>query len=450
MTMSRLSRYGRFTVITGCIWFQIIIFSQIASANAMIMGIRHWSSPSSARVVLDLPEAVAFETFCLDGPPRVVVDLEGVSGSKAPEVIIIRGTLVDQIRLGRYSPRVMRLVLDLKQTGLKYDAFLLPPTHGRLFRLVIDIENPEMTRRFKEERQAVQKTKAGGTRVVVVDPGHGGEDPGGMGRRGTKEKDVVLAIAKVFKERLDLLPDMQACLTRNGDYFLSLRNRLEIAQDYGGGLFVSIHTDASPRRRLRGASVYCLSYEGATDEAARILAERENAADLVGGVRLNQDRNLNAILLDLAQTQTINESLNLGGIVLQEFKKVHRLKFTSPRQAGFGVLKAPDIPSVLVEVGFISNPTEERLLMNSGFHHSVARSLENAIRQFLCQQKWFAPNQSTPRFCQETPQRIHVVQPGQNLSRIASLYHTTIREIQKLNKIKDASRIYPGQKILVP
>jgi len=448
--MSPVSNYGKCSVIVGWIWIYLMISWHIASAKPVIMGIRDWSSPSSTRVVLDLSEEVTFKTFLLLHPPRFVVDIHGIPLFKAPEVMTIRSTLVERVRLARHPAQVVRLVLDLKETGLEHDAFLLPPMGGRFFRLVIDVESPELAKRMTEERRALQREKSGKTRVVVIDPGHGGEDPGGVGPRGTKEKDVVLAIAKILQKRLNRLPDMRASLTRTGDYYLSLRKRVEIAQDYGTDLFVSIHVDASESRKIRGASVYCLSHKGATDEAARILAERENAADFVGGVRVNEDRTLNAILLDLAQTQTINDSLNLGGIVLREFEKGRRLKFLTPRQAGFGVLKAPDIPSVLIEVGFISNPKEERLLRSSGFHVRVARSLENSIRRFLCQQKWVAPTQWAPGFCEDAHYTVHVVQPGQNLSRIASSYHTTIREIQKINKIKDVSRIYPGQKLLVP
>jgi N-acetylmuramoyl-L-alanine amidase len=450
MPMSRPSNYWKCIAVLGGIWVHSITSCPIAWAEPVIMGLRHWSSPTSARVVLDLSEEVAFKTFPLFLPPRVVTDIHGISVSKAPEVIRISSPLVDRIRLARHSPEVVRLVLDLKETGLEHESFLLPPMYGYPFRLVIDVKSPEMARRMKEARHAVQKEKRGGAFVVVIDPGHGGEDPGAIGPSGTREKDVVLDVARIFQNCLNKNTGIRAFLTRTGDYYVGLEKRVEIAQDYGADLFISIHADAALNRRLTGASVYCLSLKGATDEAARILAEKENASDFMGGLSLVEDPDVNAILLDLMQTQTINDSLGWGRIALQELKAVQRLRFPTARQAGFRVLKAPDFPSILVEVAYISNPREEKLLGASTFHEQIARALEISTYRFLCQQESIHPNRLELRFCNETRPRTHLVQRGQSLFQIASLYDTTVGEIQKLNRIKDASRIYPGQKLLVP
>jgi N-acetylmuramoyl-L-alanine amidase len=307
-----------------------------------------------------------------------------------------------------------------------------------------------MARKMKEQRHAVQKAKRGKAYVVVIDPGHGGEAPGAIGAKGTKEKDVVLAIAKILERHLNRKTGVQAFLTRTGDYYVGLETRVEIAQDYGADLFISIHADAALNRRLAGASVYCLSLKGATDEAARILAEKENASDLMGALPLVEDPDVNAILLDLMQTQTINDSLGWGNLALLELKAVHRLRFSVARQAGFRVLKAPEFPSMLVEVAYISNPREEKLLRSQAFHKRIARGLEVSIYRFLCQQDQIRPTRLDVRFCEETTPRTHVVTLGQSLFQIASLYDTTVGEIQRLNKIKDVSRIYPGQKLLVP
>jgi N-acetylmuramoyl-L-alanine amidase len=401
-------------------------------------------------VVLDLSDEPKFETFFLADPPRLVTDVYHIPESQEPQQIATHNNVLHRIRLASHSPGTIRLVLDLKNDRLQHDVFVLEPMYGRPFRLVIDVKSPELEERAKEERRAIQQAKAHKTCVVVIDPGHGGEDPGAIGPAKTREKDVVLSVSRTLQERLNSLPDMRAFLTRTGDYYVGLKERTKIAQEYGADLFVSIHTDASRTRGSQGASVYCLSFKGATDEAARILAERENAADFVGGVRLDEEETLNAILLDLMQTQTINDSLDFAGIVLEEISDVQNLKFNRPRQAGFWVLKAPDIPSVLIELGYISNPREERMLRTSAFRLQATLVMENAIRHFLCQQKSMNSDQLTPEFCSMSGPRIHIVERGQSLSRIASLYHTNIQRIQSLNRIKNPSRIYPGQKLIIP
>jgi N-acetylmuramoyl-L-alanine amidase len=340
--------------------------------------------------------------------------------------------------------------LHLKSADIHYRAFTLGPMNDRPFRVVVDVESPKIGKRIKEKRQTVGKQKVGEDRVVVIDPGHGGEDPGAIGPTGTKEKDVVFAVAKALRRRLDRRPGLRAFLTRTGDYFLGLRERVQIAQDYGADLFLSIHADASRNKNIHGASVYCLSTRGATDEAARILAEKENAADLIGGVQLNRDHDLNTILLDLVQTQTINDGLRFGGMVLEEMEKTHRIKFTMPRQAGFRVLKAPDIPSILVELGFLTNPQDEKSLKSSAFQKQLAHTLEASACRFLCEPGPANPEHFRLAFCGDPTLRAHVVQPGQNLSQIAALYHTSVRKIQRHNKLTDVSRIYPGQKIMIP
>ncbi|NIQ39598.1 MAG: AMIN domain-containing protein [Proteobacteria bacterium] len=448
--MVRLSGHTKRIMIMGLISFLGMMTCRATRAEPVVLGIRYWSSPSSTRIVLDLSGEFEFTTFALPGPPRVVIDLSDVSVPKSRQTIPVGSALVDQIRLARHSPRVVRIVLDLKKPGLSHNAFGLPPMYGRSFRLVIDVESLKIAREMREARHAVQSEKVGGAYVVVVDPGHGGEDPGAIGPGKTQEKHVALAIARMIQKRLNQRPGVRTFLTRTGDYYVGLRQRVGIAQDYGADLFLSIHADASPSRKPIGASVYCLSTKGATDEAARILAERENAADFLGGIRLNDDDTLNAILIDLVQTQTINDSLKFGESVLKEFRKVRRLRYSTPRQAGFEVLKAPEIPSALVEVGFISNPKEERILRSSSRQDLIAGSLENSIRRFLCQQESAPESQLASDFCQSSDYKVHVVKPGQSLSKIASLYRTTIREIQQINKIRDTSRIYPGQKLLIP
>jgi N-acetylmuramoyl-L-alanine amidase len=450
MPGSRISAHLRFLVIVVSISYQLLVLPTVAKAYPRIIDIRHWSGPASTRVIVDLSGEARFQTSLLSQPPRLVTEIHGTWSSGGTEMKAAGSRLVDRIRLKKKSSRVAQLVLDLKDSELNYDVFLIKPMKNQSFRLVIDLESPKLVRMMREKRRDVQTSKRSTTRVVVIDPGHGGEDPGAIGPKGAREKNVVLSIAKTLQKRLALQPGMEVYLTRTGDYFISLRKRIEIAQDYGADLFLSIHTDGSRFRGPRGASVYCLSSDGATDEAARILAEKENAADLAAGIRLDDDQTVSAILLDLVQTHTIDESLHMGSVILGELRQVNRLKFTKPRQAGFRVLRAPDIPSVLIEVGFITNPNEEKLLQKPSFHGTVALALENSVRRFFCETRPLDSRQVAQGFCEQLQSKVHIVKPGQNLSNIASLYRTSVREIQRANSIKNASRIFPGQKIRIP
>jgi N-acetylmuramoyl-L-alanine amidase len=401
-------------------------------------------------VVVELSEETTFRSRPPANPSQLVIELRGSLPEAGDSSLKIQDGLVQQALLSRNGGDGLLLSLELKGPATKHNVFVLPRVDGRPHRLVVDVESQETGLRIQEERRAVQREKGGKGRVVVIDPGHGGEDPGALGVRGSMEKDVVLSIAKVLQARLNQTAGTRAFLTRNGDYFLPLRQRVEIAKDYGADLFLSIHADASHNRSTRGASVYCLSLSGATDEASRILAEKENASDLIGGAKLSGDHNLNSILLDLVQTKTVNDSLKWGSMVLGALGKVQEIKFPNPRQAGFRVLKAPDVPSVLVEVGFVTHPEEERVMKTADFHERVAQALDSAVHRFLgvetSVQTVAAPRVSQPL----SKKKEHVVKPGQNLSNIAMLYHTSVRELRSLNDLRDASHIRPGQRLLVP
>jgi|YNPNPStandDraft_1061719.scaffolds.fasta_scaffold00450_23 N-acetylmuramoyl-L-alanine amidase len=435
--------------ISGLVWHFAV---SEARGAPKILALRHWSAPMCTRVVVDLSGETEFRASSSTRPPLVTVEVKGSITEGMGRVFPIQDMLVSQARLTADPPHGVRIALELKKEGLVYHAFLLPRVEDRPVRLVIDVENPILGQQIQEERRTVQRDKAGKSRVrvVVIDPGHGGEDPGAIGPKGTMEKDVVLSIARALHRRLCQAPGVRAFLTRDGDYFLDLRQRVRVAQEYGADLFMSIHADASPNPGTRGASVYCLSLKGATDEAARILAERENASDLVGGVRLSGDQDLSTILLDMVQTQTINDSLKCGGIVLREIGNVQAVKFSAPRQAGFRVLKAPDTPSILVEVGFITNWEEEALLRNPSFQDRVAHSLERSALLFLGQQSPEPPSRPAHVDGPKPKQRTHVVRRGESLSQIAGLYNTSVGEIKRANQMKDLSRIQPGQRLLIP
>ena len=450
--MQPMSDFKRKTVLAVLFFMGIVAFAHTpcAYAKTTVMRIRHWSAPSSTRIVLDMTDKASYSVFSLDNPPRIVVDLQDAVCNRDKQTVAINDEHIRRVRLANRPPNAARLVLDLSNARLTHKTFALAAMDGQPHRLVFDIKNPKKDQQIQKERRSVQRKKSNRTRVVVIDAGHGGMDPGAVGPKGTKEKDVVLAISKKLHNRLSKIRGIKAFLTRDGDYFIELAKRVEIAQQYGADLFISIHADASRNRKVHGASVYCLSLRGATDAAARFLADRENAADQVGGVHLNGDKNLNSILLDLVQTQTINDSLKWGGLVLKEVEGIQKIKFSMPRQAGFRVLKAPDVPSILVETGFISNYTDERRLKSTAFQNKMASALESAVLRFLCSQAQGSPDEMAMGFCSEPERRAHVVESGQNLTQIATLYRTSIGAIRRANNLRNASVIYPGQELMIP
>jgi N-acetylmuramoyl-L-alanine amidase len=351
-------------------------------------------------------------------PDRVVVDLEQVALTpeleKLSDKIDGADPYIRTVRIGRYKPGVLRLVLDLK-TEATPQAFVLKPVGNYGHRLVLDVYPvipPDPLMAFLNEnvtggRQAdvtgdnnpninvdtqarsvtaSKKNKPGVTRLITVaiDPGHGGEDPGAISRSGTHEKHITLAIAKKLKAKIDKEPNMRAALTRDGDYFISLPMRLVKARQLHADLFVSVHADAFIKPHARGSSVFALSERGATSAAARWLAKKENEADLIGGVNLDiKDPYLKQTLLDLSQTATISDSLKLGREVLSEIGDVNHLHKSDVEQAGFAVLKSPDIPSILVETAFISNPDEEKKLKDHAYQDKLADAILAGIKRYF-------------------------------------------------------------------
>ena len=433
-----------------CMGVLLLSAAPAVRGEPRLLNIRHWSAPSCTRVMVDFSDPVAFQIPSASQPSQIVVDVQGSRLVGGERVLNVQDGLVQRVRLAQHPSQGLRVILELKRSGTSHNVFLLPRVDDRPHRLVIDVESAALGQRMQEERRTVQKETGGKARIVVIDPGHGGEDPGALGHRGAVEKDVVLSIAKALQRRLNQAHGIRAFLTRNGDYFLGLKQRAEIAQDYGADLFMSVHADSSPNKGTRGASLYCLSLKGATDEAARILAEKENASDSVGGMLSNNDQDLNTILLDLVQTQTVNDSLKLGEGVLTEVGRVHLVKFSTPRQAGFRVLKAPNIPSVLVEVGFLSNPEEESLLKSNAFQERMAQALEASATRFLSQHGPLKAAPAAQKPAGSPKPKTHVVKTGQSLSQIAALYRTSIIELKRANDLKDASQIRPGQRILIP
>jgi N-acetylmuramoyl-L-alanine amidase len=382
----------------------------MAAANRppSVRAVRVWPAADYTRVTIELSASLKFSHFMIKDPERLVVDLEGIEFTSVLESLSDKISADDPniklLRAGRFKPDVVRLVMELKN-AVRPQVFELPPVGNYGHRLVLDVyplEPPDPlmlllelgeTGEKRGEEAAKETAKAGkqpGKAVVdrlvtiTLDPGHGGEDPGAIGRGGSYEKNVTLAIAKRLKAKIDKEPNMRAVLTRNTDFFVPLRTRVQKARRTRSDLFVSIHADAFVRPDANGSSVFVLSETGASSSAARYLAQKENEADLIGGVNLDvKDPVLARTLLDLSQTATINDSLKLGKEVLREIGGINRLHKGRVEQAGFAVLKAPDIPSILVETAFISNPKEEKRLNDKAYQDKMAEAILGGIRRYF-------------------------------------------------------------------
>ena len=322
-----------------------------------------------------------YKPFSLDNPNRFVVDFDDTTLSFPNQDITIKDGIVNQIRFGNFEKNILRVVFDVVQP-VEPNIFFIENSPDKTQRLSINLFRPDLKNGADKDR-VTMLSEAKNKKLIVIDPGHGGEDPGAIGPRKTKEKDIVLNFARTLKKMFDEKPGYQAVLTRNGDYFLPLKERTKIAEDYHADLFISIHADSNHIKQTQGASVYCLSLKGASDEATRCLAEKENSSDLIVGIPFSENDDLNLTLLDLALTNNINSSLRYGALILREIEKVHSVKFEKPKQAAFRVLKTAEMPSVLIEIGFISNPVEEKALKQTDFQNQVGQAILAATDQFM-------------------------------------------------------------------
>lgn len=355
------------------------------SATATIKDIRMWHAPERSRIVFDMDRRAAFKVFTLKQPDRVVIDLGDVKIKSAIPAASATGQFIRKIRFGAPQKNVTRLVFDLDKP-VRYFIQMLKPSDLYQYRLVVDFfHQSAVVAADKPARPKPKPTepKRKAKLLVLIDPGHGGEDPGAIGRR-TQEKKVVLQIAKKLKAKINKQRGLRAELTRDKDYYVGLRKRTRIARQRQADFFVSIHADAFVKKSARGASVYALSQGGASSEAARWLAKKENAADLAGGVSLaDKDALLAEVLLDLSMTKNISDSISFGRDVLGELKKIGKVHSKRVEQAGFVVLKSPDIPSILVETAYITNPTDEKLLRSSKHQNRIANAIVAGIKRFI-------------------------------------------------------------------
>lgn len=449
-----------------------------ALAVTQVKSMRLWRAPDNTRLVFDLSGPVQHSVFTLSAPDRLVIDINGATLA-APLKVATSNTPISSVRSAQRTPTDLRVVVDLKKS-VTPKSFTLAPNAQYGNRLVVDLYDQEadaIAASAPPPAPAPVQTPAttpavpvspaqpaiklppvpSGKReiVVAIDAGHGGEDPGASGSRGQHEKDIVLQIAKELQRQINSERGFRAELTRTGDYFIPLRKRTEIARKKGADLFISIHADAAPSRAAFGASVFALSDRGATSETARWLADTENRSDLIGGagnVSLDdKDRMLAGVLLDLSMTATLSSSLNVGQKVLGNMGRVTSLHKQRVEQAGFMVLKSPDIPSILVETGFISNNNEAAKLATASHQQALARSIHTGVRQYFQQNP---PPGTYIAWLRDTGKiaagpREHTVRPGETLAMLAVRYQVSVASLRSTNSLK-TDELKVGQRLDVP
>ena len=420
---NHISRRKLLIASTGTLLISLTPIARAAQAGADIVASRIWPATAYTRMTLESTTPIQFKYFQLKNPDRLVIDIQGSATNQflreLSNKVLPLDPYIASVRVGQFNPETIRIVMDLKTT-VNPQVFTLAPVANFKNRLVVDLY-PTATVAIEQEKndplmallqdyshgkvnsdgttrpQATVPTPPVKTKppavpgtpnklnrqpVIMIDPGHGGEDPGAIGPSGLREKDVVLAIGREVKKILDSY-GYKTYMTRNEDIFIPLGVRVAKARKLRADLFISIHADAFTNPSARGTGVYALNPKGATSAAAKYLAQTQNAADSIGGVNYSSDKNVNNTLFDLTQTATINDSLKLGKDVLNQLAQINNLHKGSVDQANFAVLKAPDIPSILVETAFISNPTEERLLSGNDFRKKVANSIANGIKVYL-------------------------------------------------------------------
>ena len=448
-----------------------------------IKNIRVASNTHVTRIVLDSNRAPRYKLFTLNHPGRIVVDLSGARLTASVNPSIFKASLVKNLRHAQHAGNKLRIVFDLhRQVMVK--SFILPASQDAYHRLVIDLKStasaPAIAKPSPPQKAAttararakktVQKSSAkkataaktlpetqtpkkylghkkfNTTRdvVIAVDPGHGGKDPGAIGYAGTREKDVVLQISKRLVRLINAEPGMRAVMTRSNDKFLTLRGRIKKARNSNADLFISIHADAVDNRRARGSSVYVLSKNGASSEAAKILARRQNQVDRIGGVKLEgKDNTLRKVIVDLSQSAAINASMKLAACIKQELSRLGKTR-QNIEYAGFAVLKSPDIPSILVETAFISNALEEKKLRSASHQQKLASSIFRGIKIYLAR---YVPQNNL--FARQSRADKHTIQHGETLSEIAIRYQVSLDALRKTNALR-SDRIKAGQKLIIP
>lgn len=417
----------------------LLLAVQICGAHAAspvtVKNLRMWQAPDHTRLVFDLSAPVTYKFGVLTNPHRVYLDFPDARLAQQLPALNDDGRFMAGVHSGQPRPGVLRVVFTLKAAA-EPKIFQLEPNDVYGHRLVVDLHSKGRD----ESRTTRISARTDPERfIVAIDAGHGGEDPGAIGARGTREKHVTLSIAEELKSLVDSDPAMQSVLIRKSDYYVSLRRRTEIARSVQADLFVSIHADAFRQRSVRGSSVYTLSTRGASSETARWLSNKENAADLVGGVKLGEfkDETVAKVIMDLSMTKTISDSRELAQDILRELARVGRVHRNRVEYAGFAVLKSPDIPSVLVESAFLSNPQEEQLLRTASHRRRIAGAIYDGVRRYY------------ERRHPGARPAVYVVKRGDTLSEIAQRYRISVTALKEINNMT-SNVVRIGQKLRIP
>ena len=424
----------------------MLLLAAAAQSATIVEDIRIWAENGKTRVVLDLSHPTDHNIFTLRSPDRLVVDLKGGRLDSTFDALPGGVGSVRSIRTGVRANGQLRVVLDLNE-NVRSRSFTAGPNSQYGDRLVIDLQR---TGNLQTVKRASEEYRPGRDIVIAVDPGHGGYDPGAVGRAKTREKDVALAVSRELASRINAEHGMKAILIRNGDYFVGHRDRMAIARQDGADLFVSIHADAVNDRRAYGATVYVLSLKGASDEESRLLAQRENASVRVGGVSLeDKDEILASVLLDLSQNAALSASFEVGTEVIRELSRIGKVHRRTVQQAGLIVLKSPDMPSILVETAYISNPSEEKLLNDRRHQAKLANAILAGIRNYFHTNP---PPDTRIAMDMNRSTGEHVrykIARGDTLSEIAERYNVSPAAIRAANRLNsDAIRI--GQTLSIP
>ncbi|OGP89840.1 MAG: hypothetical protein A2031_00410 [Deltaproteobacteria bacterium RBG_19FT_COMBO_43_11] len=422
-------------------------------ASTKILNVRYWTAPDHTRIVLDVDNEPFY--VVTENENRIVLNFKNTSRDKSiPDEIILNKPGIKKLFFYNINDSAVKVELCLDEYQ-KAEVFKLKKFQDRPDRVVVDIMlmTPALEEELvKETLPAVKRQK-----IIVIDPGHGGDDPGAISRKRVYEKDIVLSISREIKKEINKIPGYQAVLTRKGDYYVSFSKRLQIAKDLEASLFISVHADAARNRKAKGSSVYCLSTGGASNAAAKLLANNENLSDIIGGVPGIEGKNeFDPIILNMFQTSTINLSKTYADTLINHLNRINCLKYKSVQEAPFNVLKLPDIPAVLLETAYISNPQEESLLRNSNFQKRLAAAVASSVSEYFIGTASVYENikatekQREKSKGKETATIQYKIKRGDTLSSVARRFDTTVAILLKLNNLKLRDKIYVGRKILVP
>ena len=426
--------------------FMLLLAPATGLAATVVEDVRTWNGPDHTRVVFDLSAPADHELFTLEGPHRAVVDLADARLDPALVERIRSEGPIQRIRSGRRDSGV-RIVFDLDR-ALAAEIFRVAPNETYGHRLVVDLNHAgggAGDRSSGERGTAAVRTAepdSTGEFVVAIDAGHGGEDPGAIGAAGTYEKDIVLAVARKLADRVDAVDGLRAALIRDGDYYIGLRDRTRRAREAEADLFISLHADAFHDRRVKGSSVFVLSRNGASSEMARVLARRENRADRIGGVSLaDKDEQLASVLVDLSRAHTVEESVDVASVLIDELDALGDVHGGDVEQAGFAVLKSLDMPSVLVELAFISNPDEERRLKSKAYQRQLADGLVHGVKAYV--------SRTRPELALEVDDSEYTVRRGDTLSAIAQRHAVSVGALRRVNDL-GGDMITAGRTLRIP